>query len=235
MTTTTRHRAIPPAPRRQPWDGEYGGINYRAAGHLWDPGTGSAGTYTLVDTPTAIAPLYDTFVDDLVSSKAANGLNGAVYTEITDAEIETNGLLTYDRLLKPDWTAILKSNEKAITGTYTTPTTILPTSQTTGQTWKYTHGERDGEHQLVRHGVQRLLLEERAGGLRHLGHAQRRGADDVENGGHLAAPAVQRWGADSGGPQQPALRLFPRRGLRDLPQRRAGWLRLGVFHRIRID
>ena len=119
-------------------DGEYGGINYRVAGHLWNPGSGSAGTYTLVNSAAAIAPLYDTYVNDLLSSKLSNGLSGAVYTEITDVETETNGLMTYDRLLKPDWTAILKSNEKAITGFYTTPAVVLPTSQTTGQTWKYT-------------------------------------------------------------------------------------------------
>ena len=118
-------------------DGEFGGINYRVLGHLWNPSQ-TAGVYTTVPNTAQLGPLYDSYLTGLVSDKVGNGLNGAVYTEITDVETETNGLMTYDRLLKPDWTAILKSNEKAITGYYTTPTVVLPTSQTTARTWKYT-------------------------------------------------------------------------------------------------
>ncbi len=65
------------------------------------------------------------------------GLNAAVYTQITDVENECNGLMTYDRLVKPDPNRINLSNQKARTGEFTV-TTVLPTSQTIPQTWLWT-------------------------------------------------------------------------------------------------
>jgi hypothetical protein len=57
--------------------------------------------------------LYDPLVNQIVSYKHG-GLNAAVYTQITDVESECDGLLTYDRLMKPDPARIFSSNEKAI-------------------------------------------------------------------------------------------------------------------------
>lgn len=117
-------------------DGEFGGIGFQLSGHLWNPAL-AGGNYIGANTTDDIATIYDSFVQDLMNYKSNDGLNAAVYTQITDVENECNGLMTYDRVLKPDLLKIEISNEKAESGQlFVTP--ILPTSQVQGQTWRYT-------------------------------------------------------------------------------------------------
>ena len=97
----------------------------------------AGGNYVGANTTDDIATIYDAFASDLIYSKASGGLNAAVYTQITDVENECNGLFTYDRVLKPALNRILTSNQKAVTGLMTV-TDVLPTSQNSGRTWKYT-------------------------------------------------------------------------------------------------
>jgi hypothetical protein len=125
----------PTSTTQVPVDGEFGGIGFQLAGHLWNAAL-AGGNYTGADTLGDIAPIYDSFTTDLLNYKSTGGLNAAVYTQITDVENECNGLLTYDRLMKPDPLKILISNQKAITGQFSLAT-ILPTSQTAGATWSY--------------------------------------------------------------------------------------------------
>jgi len=117
-------------------DGEFGGIEYKLAGHLWNPSQADGG-YIPAATPADIAPNYDSLLNNVLEYKSAGTLNGAIYTQITDVENECNGLLTYDRIVKPDPTLIAYSNEKTVTGQIKI-TTILPTSQSQNRTWKYT-------------------------------------------------------------------------------------------------
>ncbi len=119
-----------------PVDGEYGGIGFQMIGHLWNPAL-AGGNYIGSKTTNDIADIYDTYSDDLVHNKSVNGLNAAVYTQITDVENECNGLLTYDRVMKPDVERIRASNEKAITKRIHV-STVLPTSQKAPRIWKYT-------------------------------------------------------------------------------------------------
>jgi hypothetical protein len=125
----------PTSSTQAPVDGEYGGIGFQMPGHLWNPAL-AGGNYVGANTVDDIATIYDSFVDDLVNYKSNGQLNAAVYTQITDVENECNGLMTYDRLLKPALFKILNSNQKAKTGTLTLAA-VLPTSQTSGRTWKY--------------------------------------------------------------------------------------------------
>ncbi|HEV2456374.1 MAG TPA: glycoside hydrolase family 2 TIM barrel-domain containing protein, partial [Verrucomicrobiae bacterium] len=119
-----------------PVDGEYGGIGYLIAGHLWNPSQAST-AYISAATTNDIATGFDGFANDLVQYKTANGLNAAVYTQITDVENECDGLMTYDRLMKPSAAMIYNSNQKSINGLLYL-TSVLPTSQYTGRTWSYT-------------------------------------------------------------------------------------------------
>lgn len=119
-------------------DGEFGGIAWHVTGHLWNPA--QAGTsYLLASSLDNFATLYDGYINEAMSYKpAANGgLNAAIYTQITDVENECNGLMTYDRLVKPDMDRIYSSNLKVITGQMTV-TPVVPTSQVVPQTWRYT-------------------------------------------------------------------------------------------------
>jgi hypothetical protein len=121
-----------------PVDGEFGGIAWHVTGHLWNPALAGNG-YLLASSLDNIAQLYDSYISEAVNFKTAanGGLNAAIYTQITDVENECNGLLTYDRLLKPDLNKINLSNQKAITGQLYL-TDVLPTSQSAGRTWSYT-------------------------------------------------------------------------------------------------
>jgi autotransporter-associated beta strand protein len=96
-----------------PVDGEYGGINYKMPGHLWNPSQADGG-YTDVSTTNQIPTLFGSYVGDLINDKSSSGLNAAVYTEITDVENECNGLMTYDRWMKPATNLIFALNQEAI-------------------------------------------------------------------------------------------------------------------------
>jgi hypothetical protein len=122
-----------PSSRTQaPVDGEYGGIGYLIAGHLWNSAHAGIG-YSKAKNANAIATGFDSFADDLVAYKSDKGLNGAVYTQITDVENECNGLMTYDRFLKQDASLIRASNQKSIMGHM-----VLPSSKNSGRAWLYT-------------------------------------------------------------------------------------------------
>jgi hypothetical protein len=127
----------PVSATQAPVDGEFGGIAWHVPGHLWNPAQAGNG-YLLASSTADIATLYDGYIDEAVNYKSAanGGLNAAIYTQITDVENECNGLMTYDRLLKPDLNSIKISNQKVITGQLFL-TTVLPTSQTQGRTWSY--------------------------------------------------------------------------------------------------
>jgi len=126
----------PTSSSQAPVDGEFGGIGFLITGHLWNPSQ-AGGAYTGANTTNDIAAIYDSFIDDLVYFKSSTGLNAAVYTQITDVENECNGLMTYDRFVKPPLPSINASNQKAVTGLIYL-STVLPTSQNQGRTWSYT-------------------------------------------------------------------------------------------------
>jgi hypothetical protein len=121
-----------------PVDGEFGGIAWHVTGHLWNPAAAGTG-YLLASSLDNFASLYDGYIDEAINFKslANGGLNAAIYTQITDVENECNGLMSYDRLVKPDMDRVYSSNLKAITG-HVTVTPVVPTSQVVPQTWQYT-------------------------------------------------------------------------------------------------
>ena len=70
----------------------------------------------------------------------SDGLAAAIYTQTTDVEGEVNGLITYDRKrVKFDVAAMSALNRK-VYGPLPSyeRTTVVPTSEETGQTWRYT-------------------------------------------------------------------------------------------------
>ncbi|WP_207532104.1 sugar-binding domain-containing protein [Desertivirga arenae] len=113
--------------------GEYGGIGFIIPGHTWKTGP----TYIMIDNEKEYLNLYDQFANDLTQYKTNNGLSAAVYTEITDVEIELNGLLTYDReVIKGSIDKIRASNERAIKGNIYLRD-ILANAKSDAKIWKY--------------------------------------------------------------------------------------------------
>ena len=113
--------------------GEYGGIGYIIPNHIWKSGP----TYIMMDNQKAYTDLYTDFANDLAVFKTNNGLSAAVYTEITDVEVELNGLLTYDRaVVKGPAETIRAANNTAINKNLYLKE-VLPTSEKNARNWKY--------------------------------------------------------------------------------------------------
>ena len=114
--------------------GETGAIALQVPGHQWT----DREHYGQVDaaTPDELAFLFNEYAQMAKGLRDDRGLSGVVYTQWTDVEAEVNGLLTYDRIPKLDPAAVA-----AMTAFRRPPATyraVLPTSEATGQTWRFT-------------------------------------------------------------------------------------------------
>ena len=116
--------------------GEYGGVALNVPGHTW---TGKGGGYINAADPAVLLERYDEYAAMLRGFRDYQGLSAAVYTQLTDVETEINGLMTYDRESKVEPAKLVAANHLE----YLPPTykPVLPTSETTAQTWKYTTAE----------------------------------------------------------------------------------------------
>ena len=79
---------------------EFGGYSHRVKGHLFGESEyGYGGFETAEEYENALVKLYGEEIKPLISK----GICALVYTQVSDVEDETNGLLTYDRqILKAD-------------------------------------------------------------------------------------------------------------------------------------
>ncbi len=130
--------SCPSNPTRAAVCGEYGGITLKVKGHIW-PG-GDFG-YTAVETSEDFTAYFNKLCDQ-IKDLYYQGLNAAVYTQISDVEIEKNGILTYDRkVLKPalPYTDLKGKIQECIAMPHdkTIIKTILSTSDTHRYTWRY--------------------------------------------------------------------------------------------------
>ena len=116
--------------------GEYGGIGYIYKGHLWNPDRGIM-EYSSTDNEEDYFARYSRFHNSLLQYKVIKGLSAAVYTEITDVENETNGILTYDRIVKVDVERLAKLNKQLIYGDLTVKE-VMADSSVSGAVWSYT-------------------------------------------------------------------------------------------------
>ncbi|GAB3647055.1 glycoside hydrolase family 2 TIM barrel-domain containing protein [Echinicola sediminis] len=115
--------------------GEYGGIGYQMDDHLWNPN--DLMQYVSVKDDEEYFGMYNRFADMLVDFKTNQGLSAAVYTEITDVEIELNGIMTYDRIMKIDPAVMAKTNQKIIHD-QSYSYVLEPTAKDAEKEWKYT-------------------------------------------------------------------------------------------------
>lgn len=74
---------------------EYGGYNLLVRDHVWrfDKVFG----YRHFTSRTRLLRAYRSLVGDQLKPLIDKGLSAAVYTQTTDVEQETNGIVTYDR------------------------------------------------------------------------------------------------------------------------------------------
>lgn len=74
---------------------EYGGYNLAVPGRTWKPDERFG--YRFYADADSLARAYAALMRGQVLPLVRRGLGGAVYTQLSDVEIETNGLFTYDR------------------------------------------------------------------------------------------------------------------------------------------
>ena len=88
--------------------GEFGGIALTIPEHTW---AGRTWGHREVPSVSALGGKYATMLHAVHLLKQQEGLSGAIYTQLTDVELEGNGLLTYDRVvLKLDAATIQAAN-----------------------------------------------------------------------------------------------------------------------------
>ena len=94
--------------------GEYGGIGLAIEGHLWKP-ENSWGYNGLRKDGADALEKYREFAIGEFLPHVQNGVSAGVYTQTTDVEVETNGLMTYDRkVIKMDTEKLREINLQVI-------------------------------------------------------------------------------------------------------------------------
>jgi hypothetical protein len=104
--------------------GEFGGLGLPLEGHTWQEKNNWG--YRSFQNADTLFRTYSLYMDQLVPF-IEKGLSAAVYTQLTDVEVEVNGWMTYDRkLMKLGTDRLKKVHEKL----YKVPVTIqLPSTQ----------------------------------------------------------------------------------------------------------
>ncbi len=115
--------------------GEFGGLGLPTRGHTWQDEKNWG--YVSFKSPDELQAAYQ---DRLAQLRllVARGLSAAIYTQTTDVEIETNGLMTYDREVVKIPQATLANIHRTLYKDLPIVRTLLPTSELDGRAWRYT-------------------------------------------------------------------------------------------------
>lgn len=74
---------------------EFGGYSQIISHHVWDEANSFG--YKMFDSKTSLSDAYELLIQKQVLPLINSGLCASVYTQLSDVELEVNGLLTYDR------------------------------------------------------------------------------------------------------------------------------------------
>jgi len=115
--------------------GEFGGLGLPLEGHTWQAKNNWG--YRSFETKEALNTAYEQLIRRL-RPLIGKGLSAAVYTQTTDVEVEVNGFLTYDREVTKVDPAKAAAASRSLFLPPPKEIVVVPTSQQTGQTWRYT-------------------------------------------------------------------------------------------------
>ena len=124
--------------------GEFGGLGLPIEGHMWKQTTKNWG-YRKIDNQEHLTEAYVKMLSRAWGLKD-KGLSACVYTQTTDVETESNGLLTYDRdvfKVNPEQAAAADSGQ-----VQEREKVLVPTSQDQPQKWRYATEAPAGEQWL---------------------------------------------------------------------------------------
>ena len=92
---------------------EYGGYSQVLDGHVWDK-ENSFG-YRMYPDKAALTAAYRKLHEEQILPLLKKGLCVSIYTQLTDVELEVNGLFTYDRAVcKLDEAVVKEINQKLV-------------------------------------------------------------------------------------------------------------------------
>ena len=118
--------------------GEFGGLGLGIDGHRWRE---KFWGYRGMKDAEQLTAKYESFLKQVYELRDSAGLSAAIYTQITDVEVECNGLLTYDRaVVKPTADRIAAVNRGDFRRMPPAPVLreFVPTSEHAGLEWRYT-------------------------------------------------------------------------------------------------
>jgi hypothetical protein len=137
-------RSPDPEDKRAAVLGEYGGLGLGIDGHAW---SGKPWSYQDIRNAAELTRKYQKLAAGVWRLRDKPGLSAAVYTQITDVETESNGLLTYDRaVIKVDVAKVRAVNQGDLSGVPKV-VVVVPTSQEKGIEWRYTIQKPAGKWQ----------------------------------------------------------------------------------------
>lgn len=124
-----------PEPNRAAVLGEFGGLGLPVLGHMWEANNWGYQTFR---TGEELTRAFESLFLNMRFLQTEPGLSAAIYTQTTDVETETNGLMTYDR-------KVMKMDEgrvrRAVTALFSPAVrmeTLLETADVKAATWRYT-------------------------------------------------------------------------------------------------
>jgi hypothetical protein len=120
-------------------NGEFGGLTMRVPGHMWT--TALFGYGRTLSSAWKVTEKYQKLLETACRLRDERGCSAFVYTQLTDVEDESNGLLTYDRAVaKPLLPFIAAANQGQFPPLPPAPVShdLVPTSEDQPQTWSYT-------------------------------------------------------------------------------------------------
>jgi hypothetical protein len=103
--------------------GEFGGLGLPLQGHTWEQK--NWGYRNMTDTLELLSK-YESYFDLVHRFVKENGLSATIYTQTTDVETETNGLMTYDRkIIKMGVENVYRANNNIIPPSISSPLRIF--------------------------------------------------------------------------------------------------------------
>ncbi len=109
--------------------GEFGGLGLPVQGHTWEQRNWG---YRNMEDSLQLLSKYESYYEQVHRFVAENGLSATVYTQTTDVETETNGLMTYDRKInKMGVENVNKANNNIIPPSLTSSSRIFTDSFST--------------------------------------------------------------------------------------------------------
>ncbi len=122
-----------PEEKRASVTGEFGGLGFTVPGHVWTEDTWGYHNFSTADS---LADAYVKLWQRTHMLKREKWLSAAIYTQISDIETETNGIMTYDRkVAKIDPGLMLAAHTDALPRPRYEA--IIPDSREVPQEWSY--------------------------------------------------------------------------------------------------